>query len=82
LHITIGLADPECERAFYSAVLAELGIMELPAESDDESFGYGLAGFELPGLRPNYSPNDYAAYVPDPVGNKLQAVCRRSNKVS
>ena len=31
-----------------------------------------------PGLRPNYSDNYYAAYVRDPVGNKLQAVCRNS----
>lgn len=29
-----------------------------------------------PGLRPQYSANYYAAYVRDPVGNKLQAVCR------
>jgi len=28
-----------------------------------------------PGLRPQYSPNYYAAYVRDPDGNKLQAVC-------
>lgn len=27
------------------------------------------------GLRPNYGPNYYAAYVRDPDGNKLQAVC-------
>lgn len=128
-HITIGLADLARERAFYTAVFAELGILELPAEGDDESSGYGLAGFQLPvvyvqptfdgrpatwgngthaafaaasrdavdqfhaaavanggfsdgppGLRPGYSPNYYAAYVRDPVGNKLQAVCRRSNK--
>ena len=30
-----------------------------------------------PGLRPQYSPNYYAAYVRDPLGNKLQAVCRQ-----
>ena len=29
-----------------------------------------------PGPRPHYSPNYYAAYVRDQVGNKLQAVCR------
>lgn len=29
-----------------------------------------------PGLRPHYGPNWYAAYVRDPVGNKLAAVCR------
>ena len=28
-----------------------------------------------PGLRPHYMPNYYGAYVRDPDGNKLQAVC-------
>ena len=28
-----------------------------------------------PGLRPHYHPNYYGAYVRDPEGNKLQAVC-------
>jgi len=33
-----------------------------------------------PSLRPHYHPNYYGAYVRDPDGNKLQAVChRRSN---
>ena len=33
-----------------------------------------------PGLRPQYHANYYGAYVRDPDGNKLQAVChRRSN---
>lgn len=30
-----------------------------------------------PGLRPNYSPNYYAAYVLDPDGNNIEAVCHR-----
>jgi len=29
-----------------------------------------------PGLRPHYQPDFYAAYVRDPDGNKLVAVCR------
>lgn len=29
-----------------------------------------------PGLRPHYGPDFYAAYVRDPYGNKLAAVCR------
>ena len=29
-----------------------------------------------PGLRPQYTPDFYAAYVRDPDGNKLAAVCR------
>ncbi len=28
-----------------------------------------------PGLRPHYQPDYYGAYVRDPEGNKLQAVC-------
>jgi len=31
-----------------------------------------------PGLRPQYHPNYYGAYVRDPDGNKLQAVCHSS----
>ncbi len=30
-----------------------------------------------PGLRPHYHPNYYGAYVRDPEGNKIQAVCHR-----
>lgn len=33
-----------------------------------------------PGLRPHYHPNYYGAYVRDPDGNKIQAVCHRSEK--
>ena len=29
-----------------------------------------------PGLRPQYQPDFYAAYVRDPDGHKLAAVCR------
>lgn len=32
-----------------------------------------------PGLRPHYHPNYYGAYVRDPDGNKLQAVCHSSH---
>ncbi|MEO0884091.1 MAG: VOC family protein, partial [Pseudomonadota bacterium] len=31
-----------------------------------------------PGLRTHYHPNYYGAYVRDPDGNKLQAVCHSS----
>ena len=31
-----------------------------------------------PGLRPHYHSNYYGAYVRDPDGNKLQAVCHRA----
>lgn len=31
-----------------------------------------------PGPRPHYHPNYYGAYVRDPDGNKIQAVCHRT----
>jgi catechol 2,3-dioxygenase-like lactoylglutathione lyase family enzyme len=31
-----------------------------------------------PGLRPHYHPNHYAAFVLDPDGNNVEAVCRQS----
>lgn len=33
-----------------------------------------------PGLRPHYHPHYYGAYVRDPDGNKLQAVCHQLEK--
>ena len=32
-----------------------------------------------PGPRPHYHPNYYGAYVRDPDGNKIQAVCHRKD---
>ena len=37
---------------------------------------HGGASEGAPGLRPHYNPDFYAAYVRDPDGNKLAAVCR------
>jgi catechol 2,3-dioxygenase-like lactoylglutathione lyase family enzyme len=32
-----------------------------------------------PGLRPNFAPNYYGAYVRDPDGNKIHFVCRAAD---
>jgi catechol 2,3-dioxygenase-like lactoylglutathione lyase family enzyme len=52
------------------------------ADSRDQVDAFHAAALEQggmdegkPGLRPHYGPNYYAAYVRDPDGNKLQAVC-------
>ena len=37
---------------------------------------FGGASEGAPGLRPQYQPDFYAAYVRDPDGHKLAAVCR------
>jgi catechol 2,3-dioxygenase-like lactoylglutathione lyase family enzyme len=40
------------------------------------ALAYGGKSEGAPGLRPHYNPDFYAAYVRDPDGNKLAAVCR------
>lgn len=40
-----------------------------------EALRLGGMSEDKPGPRPHYGPNYYAAYVRDPDGNKLQAVC-------
>lgn len=39
------------------------------------AIGAGAADNGPPGLRPQYHPNYYAAFVIDPDGNRLEAVC-------
>jgi len=41
----------------------------------DEALAAGGTDEGAPGLRPRYSADYYGAYVRDPAGNKLQAVC-------
>ncbi|MGU9951448.1 MAG: VOC family protein [Gammaproteobacteria bacterium WSBS_2016_MAG_OTU1] len=41
----------------------------------DGALNHGGSDEGAPGLRPHFGDNYYAAYVRDPDGNKLQAVC-------
>lgn len=43
------------------------------------AMAYGGHSEGAPGLRPQYNDDFYAAYVRDPDGNKLAAVCRGSS---
>ena len=40
------------------------------------ALAHGGTSEGLPGIRPHYNPDFYAAYVRDPDGNKLAVVCR------
>lgn len=42
------------------------------------ALAYGGVDEGAPGPRPHYHKNYYGAYVRDPDGNKIQAVCHRS----
>lgn len=53
------------------------------ASSNEKVTRFHAAGLQLggvdagaPGLRPNYSPTYFAAFVLDPDGTKLEAVCQ------
>jgi catechol 2,3-dioxygenase-like lactoylglutathione lyase family enzyme len=39
------------------------------------AMAHGAADEGAPGLRPHYHPSYYGAYIRDPDGNKIQAVC-------
>jgi catechol 2,3-dioxygenase-like lactoylglutathione lyase family enzyme len=43
------------------------------------ALAHGGSDEGAPGLRAHYHPNYYGAYVRDPDGNKLQAVCHSAN---
>lgn len=43
------------------------------------ALAHGGSDEGAPGLRPHYHPNYYGAYVRDPDGNKIQAVCHSRN---
>jgi len=45
-------------------------------EFHSAALGNGGTSEGTPALRPNYAPDFYAAYVRDPDGNKIAAICR------
>jgi len=55
---------------------ARLGGRGLARLGHVRALAHGGSSEGAPGLRPQYTPDFYAAYVRDPDGNKLAAVCR------
>jgi catechol 2,3-dioxygenase-like lactoylglutathione lyase family enzyme len=71
-HVGIEVGDYERSKAFYSVALQPLGYELVTA-------GLAAGGKDngAPGLRPHYHENYYGAYVHDPDGNNVEAVCHR-----
>ena len=61
-------------RAFYERALAPLGICMLRGGDNWGMLGRGGKDNGGPGLRP-YHPNYYGAFVIDPDGHNVEAVC-------
>jgi hypothetical protein len=69
-YICLGTNDPARTARFYDAVLGALGQRRCEVSAEWESAGWrGWGTYER-------EPDFYAAYVRDPDGNKLAAVCR------
>ncbi|MGX9965168.1 VOC family protein [Roseomonas sp. F4] len=65
-------ADPACHWAF--------GAPDRAAVQAFHTAGVAAGGSDdgAPGLRPHYHPDYYAAFLRDPDGNRVEAVCHRA----
>lgn len=66
-HVSIAVPDLAAARPFYDAIMATLGVDKVYDRPD--ALGYGL--------RPHYHADYYGAFLYDPAGNRVEAVCHR-----
>jgi len=86
-HLALQCADVAASAAFYDTVLPALRGKRLMDFGSDIGFGAGefhrlavQAGAEVlhePAEWPQYHPGYYAAFVRDPDGNNVEAICHR-----
>ncbi|HIE1459943.1 hypothetical protein JY460_19095 [Stenotrophomonas maltophilia] len=75
-HLGLTSADVARSKTFFLQALAPLQIgvvMEVTADA----LAAGGRDNGAPGLRPWYHPDYYGAFVLDPDGNNIEAVCHR-----
>ena len=84
-HIGFAVADFERSKPFFVNALAPLDItllIEVTAEQGRRvlsgRFDRGRRDNGPPGLRPQYRPNYYGAFILDADGNNIEAVCHQS----
>jgi catechol 2,3-dioxygenase-like lactoylglutathione lyase family enzyme len=70
-HISFGVTQLEASLKFYDAALSPLSVFYQAA------IAQGGSDAGAPGLRAQYHPHYYAAYVYDRDGYKLEAVCHQ-----
>ena len=82
-HVGFTVSDYPTSLAFYKRALAPLGyglVMEVtPEMTGNDSYHAGFGANGAPGLRPiyhpHYHPHYYGAFVLDPNGHNIEAVC-------
>lgn len=76
-HLSITTTDLDRAQTFYDAVLGTLGYPRVNRRERAIGYGERPRTDGPPGIRENYSPDYYAAFVRDPDGNRLEALTRR-----
>jgi catechol 2,3-dioxygenase-like lactoylglutathione lyase family enzyme len=80
-HLSTYATDYPATARWYDAALKTLGcgrVMELVADWDPKFPTRHMAAYGPPGARPDYHPNYYGAFVLDPDGNNVEAVCHQA----
>ena len=87
-HLSLSVANVELSATFYDRALAPLGYVRVWSDIRPGEKGQAVAEFHAaalaaggtdngpPGLRAHYGPDYYAAFVLDPDGHHLEAVCK------
>lgn len=73
-HTGVQVKNAEKAKRFYAEALKPLGY-KLTMDFDKAALKAGGKDNGKPGLRKDYSPDYYAAFILDPDGNNIEAVC-------
>ena len=74
-HAVLKVKDLGKSRKFYAGALAPLGYTVLKEFPGHAGLGAGGRDNGAPGIRAHYHKDYYGAFVIDPDGNNIEAVC-------
>jgi predicted enzyme related to lactoylglutathione lyase len=74
-HIGLPVSNYARSKKFYEKVLAPLGYRDAFYSA---AFAAGAKDNGAPGPRPHYHPNYYGAFVIDPNGHNIEAICHQA----
>ncbi len=76
-HVGLNVKDYAASRVFFEQALAPLGYRVVVDAFHDAALAAGGIDNGEPGLREQYHPTYYGAFVHDVDGNNVEAVCHR-----
>lgn len=75
-HVTVSVKNLIDSKIFYEKVLAVFNY-QVSFGKEEEFWAFDI-GDGAPGLRPQYTATYYAAFIIDPSGHNIEAVCHKS----